>query len=58
MKTKQEFIAEYKKNHPITDWQGDMNGRWKYRRIQDCIDLRYGYHKRGSAIYYRHQDAL
>lgn len=49
MKTQKEYIKDFKDTHPISEWPGDLNGLWKWARVQDCIDLRYGYDSRKAA---------
>lgn len=58
MDAKKEFIAKFKSNQPIQDCLGSTGGRFKWLRVMDCIDLRYGHDTRQSAVYHRHKAAL
>ncbi len=43
MLTEQEYIKKFKEDNPIEDCLGCGNGRYKWERVNGCIDLRYGY---------------
>lgn len=58
MKTeKDKYIEEYKKSNHIFDCLGCGAGRWKWRMVDGCIDLRYGHNTKKSAEMARAESA-
>jgi hypothetical protein len=49
MKTRKQFVAEFKEKNPIVETSGTGSGTYKYQRYLTGIDLRYGFTSRKAA---------
>ncbi len=49
MKTKKEYVADYKNMNPIVETSGTGTGTYKWHKYLDGIDLRYGFDTRKAA---------